>query len=236
MAEQDFTWAEEKVSRLEGARKVFRLFVLGGETSAGILPGRRDDLIALVTFATRPETACPLTLDHAALLRVLDVQEPRSAAGEATTNPGDALAWALVVLQQAPTRHRAIVFLTDGESNVREGLKPGQAAQLAGNLKVPIYAIDAAPETTEPNEAEGARKSRESLEKVARLTQGAYFRARDDAALVRACAEIDRLQKDVVQGVEYRRYYEAFSWFALAALACWTLAFALESTRWRQVP
>jgi Ca-activated chloride channel family protein len=236
MAEMDFTWQDDKVSRLEGARKVLHLFIKGGETSAGALRGRPDDLLALVTFATRPETACPLTLDHQALLHILDEQEPRSAAGEATTNPGDALAWALIVLQRAPSRHKAIVFLTDGESNVPEGLKPRQAAQLAGNLGIPIYAIDAGPEATAPAEAEGAAKARAALQSVARLTNGAYFRARDDAALLQACSEIDRLQKDVAEGIEYRRYYEAFAWFALAALTCWTLALALEATRWRQVP
>jgi Ca-activated chloride channel family protein len=115
MAEEDFAWDEAKVSRLEGARRAIRLFVAGGGAAGGALTGRPDDLVALVTFATRPETACPLTLDHAALLKVLDAQEPRTASGEATTNPGDALAWALVVLQQAPARSKAVLFFTDGE-------------------------------------------------------------------------------------------------------------------------
>ena len=232
MAEPDFDWDGEKVRRLDAARKVFHRFVTGDPSPDGPLHGRPDDLLALVTFATRPETTCPLTLDHVALLRLLDAQEPRTASGEATTNPGDALGWALVVLQQAPVRQRAIVFLTDGESNVPEGLRPRQAAQLAGNLHVPVYTIDAAPESAEGD----AARASAALEAVARLTGGAYFRARDEAALVRACAEIDRLQKDVVQSPEYRRYYEAFAWFALAALACWSLALALEATAWRQVP
>ena len=59
-----------------------------------------------------------LTLDHSALLSTLDAEEPRTLATEATTNPGDAIAWALVGLQKAPTQRKVLIFLTDGESNV----------------------------------------------------------------------------------------------------------------------
>ncbi len=95
MAEPDFPWQDEKIARIEGVKKVFRLFVAGGEAPGGVtLDGRPEDLVALVTFAARPETACPLTLDHRALLKILDAQESSSAVDEGTTNPGDAVAWA----------------------------------------------------------------------------------------------------------------------------------------------
>ena len=98
-----------------------------------------------MTFATYPETACPLTLEHGALLSIMEAQEPRGAADEGTTNPGDAVAWALHVLRQAPTRRKVLVFLTDGESNVPGKLSPRQAGQIAANLSIPVYAIDASP-------------------------------------------------------------------------------------------
>jgi Ca-activated chloride channel homolog len=236
MAEQDFDWQSAKISRLAAAQRVLQLFLTGGETATGALPGRSDDSVALITFATRPETACPPTLDHQALVKIIEAQEPRTSAGEATTNPGNALAWALSVLQQAGPRKQAIIFVTDGESNVPAGLKPRQAAQLAGNLHVPVYAIDVAPQTPVPADAEAAAKARAALQSVAQLTGGAYFAAHDDAALARACAEIDRLQKDVVESPEYRRYYEAYAWLALAALISWSAVLALEATRWRQFP
>lgn len=236
MAEEDFGAEAAKISRFDAARRFLRLLVAGGPTPAGDFAGRPDDLVGLVTFATQPETACPLTLDHQTLLEILDGLEPRTASGEATTNPGDALGWALIGLQQVPARRKAIVFVTDGESNVPEGLKPRQAAQLAGNLGVPIYAIDVAPEKSDGAEAEGARQARASLEAVARLTGGAYFRAGDMASLQQVCTEIDRLEKQVVLGVEYRRYWEGFAWFALAALIAWTAAVALEASWWREAP
>ena len=185
-------------------------------------------------FATRPETACPLTLDHAALLKILDGEEPRSIVTEATTNPGDAIAWALHALQKAPTRRQTVIFLTDGEANVPSpALKPRQAAQLAGNLHIPIYAIDAAPE----NDTTGdAAKAQETLQEIAKLTEGRYFRAADGAALTQALAAIDRLERAAIRSFHYRRYDEAYPWFALAALVCWLGIVGLETTRWRKTP
>src|SRR5262249_28659598 len=117
MATDDFHWADGPVSRLAAAQKVFRLLIVGGAGPEGLaFPGRPQDLIALVSFAALPETECPLTLDHGALLQQLDRLQPRKLVAEATTNPGDALAWALAALREAPARQRALVLLTDGES------------------------------------------------------------------------------------------------------------------------
>src|SRR4029077_15161515 len=176
MGEDDFAWQDQKITRIEGVKRAFRLLAAGGEAPGGVtLEGRPEDLVALVTFAARPETACPLTLDHKTLLAILDAQEPRISAAEGTTNPGDAVAWALHVLKKAPTRRRSIVFLTDGESNVPRGLRPQQAAQLAANLGVPIYAVDAAPDPLPGEDPGDAVKARETLEAMAKMTRGAYF-------------------------------------------------------------
>jgi Ca-activated chloride channel family protein len=237
MAEADFPWNEEKISRLDGVKKLLRLFVAGGEAPGGIsLLGRPEDLVALVTFAARPETACPLTLDHRALFKILDAQEASSAVDEGTTNPGDAIAWALHVLKKAPTRRRLIVFLTDGESNVPRGLRPRQAGQLARNLGVPVYALDAAPDPAPDEDPGDAAKARETLKTMARMTDGAYFRAHDPGGLAEACRQIDVIQKSRIESFQYRRFHEAFAWFGLGAFACWCVVLGLEATFWRHTP
>jgi Ca-activated chloride channel family protein len=250
MSEGDLLWNNQALSRLEGVKKIFRLFVAGGEGPDGSkLEPRPHDLISLVTFATHPDTACPLTLDHDALLKILDAVEVRTAAGEATTNPGDAITWALGSLQKAPTRRKALIFLTDGESNVPPpALTPRQAAQLAGNLGVPIYAIDVGNEvqnavgekTDSPplgkGEPAGTIQAKKSLEEIARLSEGKYFRAQDGNALAEAIAHIDRLERDRIESFQYRRYHEGFAWFALLALLSWASLHGLESTYWRKVP
>ncbi len=198
MAEQDFPWPGELISRLDAVKKVFRLFVAGGQGPDGLrMSGRGQDLISLVVFATRPETACPLTLDHAALLQVLEAQQPRTIPTEAMTNPGDAIAWALHHLAKAPTRRQVLVFLSDGEGNVPPpALKPRQAAQLAGNLGIPIYAIDAGSDRapTEKKQAKGdGLQAKKSLQDIAAISGGRYFQAGDGLALLEVYRQIDHL-------------------------------------------
>ncbi|MCS7045047.1 MAG: VWA domain-containing protein [Gemmataceae bacterium] len=234
MTAQDFHFGEQLVTRFDGVRHVFRLLVAGGTAPNGItFPGRPHDLLGLVCFATRPETACPLTLDHRALLAILDAESPRTVVTEATTNPGDALAWALASLAKAPTRRRVIILLTDGESNVPPpALRPLQAGQLAANLTVPVYAIDAAPDDDSPDTA----KARATLQGLARLTHGRYFHATDAAALADALQTIDRLERDEIRSFSYRRYHETYHWFVMIALACWLVIIVSEATWWRAVP
>ena len=237
MGEEDFDWQNKKISRLLGVKELFRLFVAGGSAvEENDLPGRPNDLIALVTFATHPETACPLTLDHKALLEILHWQEPRVGASEGTTNPGDAIAWALSMLQQAPTKRKVLVFLTDGESNVPKKLTPRQAAQLAANLSIPIYAIDASPTPKNKEEEEEVNKARATMQTISTMTEGKYFRAQDGPGLLEAYKDIDRMERDRILSFQYRRYHEGYLAFALAALACFVVLIALEATWWRTIP
>jgi len=240
MSHKDFDAPDGKISRLEGVKNLFALFVSGGTAAGQVeLPGRPHDLIALVTFGTHAETTCPLTLDHAALLKIMQLQKPRTAPGEGTTNAGDAIVWALHVLQQAPTKRKVIVFLTDGESNVRDKPSPRKAAHLAANLRVPIYAIDASPEPEQfakQDAIDKAREARETMQVIAKMTDGHYFRAQDSSGLLLAYKNIDQMERDRILSFQYRRYHEGFVWFALAGLACWLTLIVLESTWWRKVP
>lgn len=228
MAERDFLWDGEVLSRLEAVKRTFELFVKGGQGPGGIqLTGRPSDQVALVVFATRPEVACPLTLSHGTLLQVLREQQPREQIDENKTNIGDALVWALQHLSSAQARRRVLILFSDGEHNVEEpALKPGQAAQLARQLSVPIHVIDAG------NKA----AAQESLRRIAGLSRGQYFVANDTPALVKVCAEIDRLERDPIETYQYRSYHEGYGWFAAAAYVVWWLVAALELTWWRRVP
>lgn len=243
MNERDFLWDNQVVSRLEAVKKVFHLFVEGGDAPGGArLAARPQDLISLIAFATRPETACPLTLDHVALVNILDAQEARTVATEATTNPGDAIAWALAALHKAPTLRKVVIFLTDGESNVPPpALTPRQAAQLAGNLQIPIYAIGAGPDFSDAPPKDGApasdlAKARTTMADIAHISKGQYFLATDGKALADACCAIDRLERTKVQSITYSRYHEGYPWFAVLALVSWLAILGLENTRWQRVP
>jgi Ca-activated chloride channel family protein len=244
MAERDFAWQAQAISRLDAVKKVFRLFVEGGEGPGGEkLDGRPNDLIALIAFATRPDTACPLTLSHEVLLKILDAEEPRTVPTEARTNIGDAIAWALQRLQASKIRRKVLVLLSDGEHNVEPpALKPRQGAQLAGNLGVPIYTIDAGGDSDkaaviqEGGSVADRLAARKALQEIASISKGQYFHAADSSSLLAACAEIDRLERQQIQSFQYRRYHEMFAWFGLAALLLWVTITVLEATIWRKLP
>jgi Ca-activated chloride channel homolog len=254
MARPDFDWNGEPVSRLEAVQRVFRLFVSGDSGGVPLPPGARlegrpTDLIGLVTFAARPETIRPLTLSHSGLLDELDAEKPRHVPGESETNLSDPLAIALHHLQSAGPRRKVLVLLTDGEHNVtnpRSTWTPRQAAQLAASLHVPVYAIDAgsgptlegpAPEGLEPSNPLVVRSHAvQTLKELAHLTGGRYFPAADTAGLLDACRAIDRLERTDIPSFHYRRYHEAYPWFALSSFALFTLALALDLTLWRRLP
>ena len=233
MSNSDFLWDGTQITRLEGMKKIFRLFVEGGTLPDGSqIPGRPQDLVSLVAYAKTPETVCPLTLDHDALLKMLDnVQHP---VLDQTSNLGDALAWSLAAVNKAKVKRKVIVVLTDGEDNVyTAAAKPRQAAKLAGNLKIPIYAIDANPETSnDPATVQG----RKTLEVIAHLSQGQCFQASGAESLAAVYAQIDQLERSRIESFRYSRYYEGFYWFGLAALTSWLSVVFLESTVWRKLP
>ena len=236
MGNEDFFWDNQKISRLEGVKKLFRLFIEGGEAPDGSkLLGRPQDLVSFVKFASYPTTVCPLTLDHAVLLKNLKDLRPSTIKEGASTNPGDALALAIASLRKAPVQRKVIIFLTDGESNVegmdKDALRPRQAAHLADGI--PIYAIDANPEGIINEQTEEDRKM---LEDVAHITNGRYFRAGNAHALAEVCTQIDQLERSRIDTFIYKEYYDGFLWFALAGLVTWLNLVLLEATLWRKVP
>ena len=108
-----------------------------------------------------------------------------------------------------------LVLLSDGEHNVpnpQSGWTPRQAAQIAANLDIPVYTIDAGGETSAELEP-GAKKEPDAtrsqgiltLQQTARITGGEYFQARDTQSLLEVCGEIDKLERTKIQSFRYRR-------------------------------
>src|SRR5437667_108251 len=136
-----------------------------------------------------PTGRSPRTLSHSVLLRMLDEEEPRTITGEMETNISDALVLGLHRLQSAGPRRKVLVLLSDGEHNVphpQSAWTPRQASQIAANLGIPVYAIDAggeggsgkevtAREEAAPDTAARRSEGIRTLQEVARITRGRYF-------------------------------------------------------------
>lgn len=219
-------------TRLDAAKSTFAEFV----------DRRGRDAIALVAFAAVPRTECPPTLNHSVLKSLLQKLEPKSGV-DAGTNIGDAIAEALLRVQASPAKRKAIVLLSDGEHNASgEGtdapLTPRQAAQLAANLHVPLYAIDCGGEAN-PNDADAVKQraaGREILKASAELTGGKAFTANDAGQLKQTLEEIDALERGTLESFQYRRYFEWRWHFVTAALGLWVLLAMGEAVLWRTLP
>jgi Ca-activated chloride channel family protein len=240
MGERDFFWGDEAITRLEAVQRVYSLFLAGGQVEGARFEGRPTDLAGVVRFATRPEVACPLTLQHRALLSILENEQPRAAAGESETNISDAIALATARLENAGTRRKVLVLLSDGEHNVStpaSGWTPIQAAQVAASLGVIIHSIDAGTDELRPGESPDSRAAAvETLRAIAEVTGGDYFPASDTQALASSLRKIDRMERAPITSFQYRRYHEGYPWLGLASFLLFLLAEALRLTVWRRYP
>jgi Ca-activated chloride channel family protein len=232
MLAEDFTVDGKRTNRLDAVKSVVRKF----------LERRPGDRVGLVLFAARPYTQCPLTLDHGWLMQNLD----RASVGliEDGTAVGSALATAVSRLEASDAESKIIILLTDGQNNAGR-VPPLTAAEAAKTLGYKVFTIGAGTKGLAPYPSTDAFGNRiyvpmpvdideDTLESVATMTNGRYFRATDTESLEQIYAEIDELERSPQEGLEYLDYYELYPWLALPALLL-LLGEALLSQTWLRV-
>jgi len=258
MAALDFQLDGQQVDRLAIVKRVFRDFVMG----KGKLPGRPDDLVGLVTFGGYVEPRCPVTLDHGALVQVLDeVEIPRPIFDQrgrainerlwhedSQTAIGDAVALAAKRLEKVKAATKVIILLTDGTQTAGV-LKPAEGAKIAKTLGVKVYTIGIGSNAMVPipdpeADAFGRRVLRQeyipldeqTLKQVADITGGKYFNAQDTESLENVYAEIDQLEKSPSEGRLYSEYHEWYQYLMFPGLALILAEIVLAGTRFRSLP
>jgi Ca-activated chloride channel family protein len=178
-------------------RRVSRMAVVKGVISR-FLERRHGDRVGLVLFGDSAYMQAPLTVDIAAVQQLLDNAVPRMA-GDATAI-GDSIAVAVKRLRDRPEGSRVLVLVTDGE-NTAGSLPPLEAARLARLYGIRVYTIGVGSKGLVPFMEAGRMTMQkmeideELLREVARLTEGAYFRATDTSALEEIYRQIDSLEK-----------------------------------------
>lgn len=188
MGQEDFA--------LDG-RPTTRLAVVK-DTAEDFIDRREGDRLGLVLFSDRAYLQAPLTFDRKVVGELLGEAEVGLTGQE--TAIGDAIAVAAKRLKDRPADSRVLVLLTDGASNAGE-LQPVQAANLAKDLGIRIYTIGVGAGPQEVQTAFGRRivdpsrgLDEATLNEIADITGGRYFRARDVQGLANVYAEIDRLE------------------------------------------
>ena len=222
MGEEDMELGGRVVDRLTAAKAVL----------ADFLDRRVGDRLGLVVFGDRAFALTPLTLDRDSVRQQLDASV-LGLAGRATAL-GDAIALSTKRLQQQETEQRVLIVLTDGV-NTAGVLEPAKAAQIARDSGVRVHAIAFGGDgggalsvfgfslPTGGDEVDEA-----GLQKIAQLTGGRFFRARDTEALAGIYAEIDALEPVKRQGQAVRPKIERYPWPLGLALSIGVLALLLR--------
>ena len=222
LGEEDMELGGRVVDRLTAAKAVL----------ADFLDRRVGDRIGLVVFGDRAFALTPLTLDRDSVRQQLDASVV-GLAGRATAL-GDAIALSTKRLQQQKTEQRVLIVLTDGV-NTAGVLEPAKAAQIARDAGVRIHAIAFGGEGSGALSVfgfslptGGDEVDEAGLQKIAQLTGGRFFRARDTEALSGIYAEIDALEPVKRQGQAVRPKIERYPWPLGLALALGALALLLR--------
>lgn len=254
----DFQLGGKDVSRLDAVKHVISEFVLGSRASG--LSGRKDDLVGLVAFGGYADSKCPLTLDHGALVDIvqgLEIPKPvrdrkgrvinsQSLKEDLATAIGDGLALGIDRLRGAKAKSKVVILLTDGDNNAG-AIDPREAAQIARETGIKVYTIGIGRNGVVPVPQEdefgqrvlvGAqfRIDEELLKEMADTAGGEYFHASDSAGLAKVYSQIDRLEKSEFNETKYSEYTELFTWFAGPGLILAMLVGVLNETFFRSLP
>ena len=222
-----------KPDRLEASKNVAMDFI----------NKRINDRVGLVIFAGESFTQCPLTTDHNVLINLF--KDVKSGMVDDGTAIGMGLATAVNRLKDSEAISKVIILLTDGVNN--SGMVPPlTAAEIAEKFDIRVYTIGVGTEGFAPypfqtpfgiqyQEVE-VKIDEETLQDIATLTDGKYFRATNNNSLKEIYKDIDVLEKSKIEVTEFHKRSEEFLPFALWALVLLFLGFVLQITYLKQIP
>lgn len=223
-----------KPDRLEAAKNVATEFIAG----------RRNDRIGLIVFSGESFTQCPLTTDHAVLINLF--KEVKSGIIEDGTAIGVGLANAVKRLKDSEAISKVIILLTDGVNN-SGAIDPLTAAELAKTFGIRVYTVGVGSMGTAPYPAIDfwgrtvyqdmpVEIDEETLQKIADLTGGKYYRAINNDKLREIYAEIDLLERSKINVKEYSRKEERFMIWVWWGLLLLLAEVVLRKTVLRSIP
>jgi Ca-activated chloride channel family protein len=233
MASLDF----EPQNRLEAAKAVIHDFV----------SKRPHDQVGLVVFASNAFNQSPPTVDHNVLLRLLDRTQLSTELGiDDGTAIGMGLANAANMLKDSQADSRVAILLTDGVNNAGQ-IDPLTAAEAARSLGIKVYTIGMGRpgEVPVPTTDMFGRErvvyqesvlDEETLQEIADITGGRYYRAFDTAELGQIYDEINSLEQSQIEMESYTRYRELASLLLVPALLIFLIEMVLRRTVLRKLP
>ncbi len=234
MLAEDFKVGQKRINRYDVVREVVKEFI----------PKRKDDRIAIVAFAARAYTVCPLSTNYTWLIDNLD----RVGVGmiEDATAIGSALATSVNRLKTSKTKSKVVILLTDGVSNAGT-ISPLTAAEAAKAFKIKVYTVGVGTKGLVPYPFKDQfgrtvyqnipiEMDEDVLKKIAEITGGKYYPAADTEALRRIYDDINRLEKSNIEHFGYKETNELFHYFLIPGLLLLALEVMLANTLFLKVP
>ncbi len=222
-----------KPDRLQAAKNMAERFI----------DGRKDDRIGLVIFSGEAFTQCPLTTDHTVLKNLF--KPIKSGMIEDGTAIGDGLATAINRIKDSKAISRVIILLTDGVQN-SGSIDPITAAEIAKEYGIRVYTIGVGSKGTAPMPVKTAYGEQimnvpvnideKILQKVAKITDGEYFRATSNQSLANVFKDINKLEKSKIDVNIFLNKEDEYSYFAIAALIFLLLELVLRISIYRVKP
>ncbi len=219
----------QPLTRIEAAKEVVKDFVMM----------RKSDRIGLIVFAAQSFTLCPLTLDYDIVAEFLErADESRIEDGTAI---GSAIATSVNRLRESDAKSKVVILLTDGMNN-RGSIDPLTAARIAETFGIRIYTIGVGSEGQAPIRIDGrtvyaeTHIDEETLREVSRITEGAYYRAKDTRQLMGIYEEIGRLETSKIKYREWVEYDEMYAGVMRFGFLLLILGLLLDKTLLRRLP
>jgi len=213
MEEQDFVINKRAVDRLTAAKMVATDFI----------NRRVGDRVGLILFGTQAYLQTPLTFDRKTVMTLLN-EAVIGLAGD-NTAIGDAIGLAVKRLKNEQTNSRVLVLMTDGANTAGE-VSPLKAAELAAANHLKIYTIGIGADEMIVRSFFGNRKVNPSrdldestLIKIAEMTGGHYYRARNTDELNNIYMRLDELEPVEKDKQYFRPRSELYFWPLSLALA-----------------
>lgn len=229
MLARDFT-----PDRISAAKDVASKFIVD----------RVSDRMGLVVFAAESFTQSPLTTDKRSLQNLMTQIE--CGILDDGTAIGNGLATSVNRLKESSAESKIIILLTDGVNNSGTVMPP-TAAEIAKNFGIRVYTIGVGSDGTAPypirdmwgNDTYVSIKveiDEDMLRKIADITGGEYFRAKDKSALIEVYETINQLERTEIEINDYVNYIELFSTFVLIGLVLLVVEQLLNYLVFRSIP
>jgi Ca-activated chloride channel homolog len=197
------------------------------------IKGRKGDRVGIVLFAEAAFSYAPLTLDYEWLTKLIkDINF--SVLPKQGTAMGSAVSVGINRLRESKTSSKILIVFTDGANN-RGEIDPLTAARLAQNYGIKIYTIGVGKNSYMRETAQGPQKvvsdlDEETLEQMASITNGKYFRADNEAKMTTIFQEISTLEKSKINEDLFRDAQDLYPAFVKMSILCFLLAFGLMLT------